>query len=663
MPTVLVVDDNAAAVYANRRVLEQAGFRVREASTGSEALALAKAGLDLILLDIKLPDMSGLEVCRHLKGDPTTAAVPVLHLTATYGAGSEQAAALEAGADAYLTHPVEPIVLVATIRALLRAREAESKARQVTAWWQSTFDAIGDGVALLDSDLRVIRTNRALADLFGKTPQEMVGMIGVPAVPGMQEPKDKWPGQRALETRQRAVSELQAGDRWFEVVADPVLNEKDEVVAVVRWAKDITDRKAAEEKVATLLALEKAAREEAEQVNRLKDEFLATLSHELRTPLNAIVGWTQVLREGELEPEVTRRAMETIARNAQVQAQLISDILDVSRIVAGKLRLDMQEIDLIAAIRQAIETVRPAAEAKGIRMIATFDPDACPVTADGNRLQQVVLNVLSNAIKFSPRGGTVTVRLERFDSTVTLSIEDEGPGIDPAFLPHVFERFRQADASSTRRHGGLGLGLAIVRHLVELHGGTVEAANRKDRSGAIVRLTLNCLPAEAAALRVQPLTRAVTRLDDGAWLKRAPSLRGTSVLVVDDDEDARALLRFVLERCGATVFTAASSDEGVATLLERRPDALLADIEMPHEDGYTLITKVRALPPESGGETPAAALTAYASAQDRLRALEAGFQVHLVKPAHPAEVATAVASLSTSGPGAAGSHPVRTEKQ
>ncbi len=647
MPTVLVVDDNAAAMYANRRILEQAGFAVREAATGSAALALAKELPDLILLDIKLPDISGLEVCRRLKGDAVTAGLPVLHLTATYGAGTEQAAALEGGADAYLTHPVEPIVLVATVRALLRAREAEAGARQATAWWQSTFDAIGDGVALLGADLRVLRANRAMAALFASTPEAMVGMSGVPAIPGMAEPLDGWPSQRALASRRRAASELQAGDRWFEVVADPVLDQYGAVVAVVRWAKDITDRKTAESRVATLLALEKAAREEAEQVNRMKDEFLATLSHELRTPLNAIVGWTQVLREPELPPEVKRRAIETIARNAQVQAQLISDILDVSRIVAGQLRLDLQAMDLIAAVRQTIESVSPDAEAKDIRMITAFDLDACPIAADRDRLQQVVLNLLSNAIKYSPPGTTVTIRLENVDSALRLIVDDEGPGIDPSFLPHVFERFRQADASSTRRHSGLGLGLAIVRHLVELHGGTVEAANRTDRTGASLRITLPHPPLESAPTPLPPPAPAVTRVDDSTWLQEAPSLRGTTVLVVEDHEDARGLLRYVLERCGANVLTAASSDEGLKVLAEKRPDALLADIEMPLEDGYALIGKIRALPAEAGGAIPAIALTAYASAQDRAKALRAGFQVHLAKPVHPGLVVSTVAGLRT----------------
>jgi CheY-like chemotaxis protein/anti-sigma regulatory factor (Ser/Thr protein kinase) len=269
-----------------------------------------------------------------------------------------------------------------------------------------------------------------------------------------------------------------------------------------------------------------------------------------------------------------------------------------------------------------------------------LDPAAGPVVGDQDRLQQVAWNVLANAIKFTPRDGHVQVRLELVNSSVRLTVEDDGPGIDPAFLPHVFERFRQGDASSTRPHGGLGLGLAIVRHLVELHGGTVEAANRLDGTGAIFRLTLP----RPALFDLPPLARE-PRVDDRSWADQGSELAGTTVLVVDDDEDARSLLRFVLERCGAKVHTACSSAEAMEAMRDHRPHVLLADLEMPEEDGYTLIARVRALPPDQGGAIPAAALTAYASAQDRLDALQAGFQYHVAKPVAPSELATVVASL------------------
>jgi PAS domain S-box-containing protein len=647
MPTILAVDDDPGQLYANAKMLRQEGFEVWEAGTGQMALRKARQNPDLIVLDINLPDISGLDVCKRIKTDPTTASIPVLHLTATYGAGEDQAAALEAGADAYLTQPVEPIVFVATVRALLRARAAEARARQVTTWWQTTFDAIGDGVTLLDREGKVVRVNRAMAQLLGVPADQVVGRAGVPALPGVERPAEGWPVERAMRERTRASSEVVLGDRWFEVVADPVLDDAGEVSSVVRTVKEITERKVAESRLAELLVREQAARREAEQVNRVKDEFLATLSHELRTPLNAIMGWAHVLRAGGLDGESAARAVETIGRNANLQAQLISDILDVSRIVAGKLRLELSRVELVDVLGEALETVQPAASAKNIRMESLIEPQAGPVTGDPHRLQQVVWNLLANAIKFTPVNGRVDIRLEASPSHATITVQDDGPGIDPSFLPHIFERFRQADASSTRPHGGLGLGLAIVRHLVELHGGTVEAANRTDRSGAVFQVTLPRRqdPERASA---GPEVRATTvRAEDPMWMDRAPSLAGIKVLVVDDDGDARALIQFVLERCGAGVRVAASASEALRVVQEWRPDVLLADVEMPIEDGYSLIAKVRALPSESGGGVPAAALTGYAGAQDRMRALQAGFQLHVAKPVQPAELATVVATLKS----------------
>ncbi len=386
---------------------------------------------------------------------------------------------------------------------------------------------------------------------------------------------------------------------------------------------------------------------EAQQANRLKDEFLATLSHELRTPLHAIVGWAHMLRSGQLDAEKTRRAVETIDRNAQIQNQLISDILDVSKIMAGKLRLNVRELSLAEVVNAALDTVGPAAQARGVRLEQDLDPAAVTIAGDADRLQQVVWNLLSNAIKFSPSGGRVLVRLERTDLQSALSVEDEGPGIRPEFLPYVFERFRQADSSSTRPHGGLGLGLAIVRHLVELHGGTVEAANRSGgRSGAVftVRLPRGRV---ASALAPQPAEDSRPEPERPLWLESAPALGGLRVLVVDDEPDSRDMVAAVLELAGAEALVAGTAAEGLAILRRERPDVLLSDLEMPGEDGYALIRRVRALGPESGGLTPAAALTAYAGAEHRMRTLLAGFQLHVAKPVQPAELAAVVASLGS----------------
>jgi PAS domain S-box-containing protein len=397
-------------------------------------------------------------------------------------------------------------------------------------------------------------------------------------------------------------------------------------------------RKQGEEERAQLFALEQQARRQAETANRLKDEFLATLSHELRTPLNAIMGWAQLLRAGTLEEADALRALEAIDRNAATQNQLISDILDVSRIVAGKMRLAIRPMDPAAVAEAALETVRPAAEAKQIRIGAALDHGA-PIVADPDRLQQVIWNLLANAIRFTPRGGEVTLRVLREPANLAVVVEDTGPGIREDFLPYVFDRFRQGDSTSTRAHGGLGLGLAIVRHLVELHGGTVQAGNRP-RGGATltVRIPAGSLATEEGAVAPAP--------GPGAWLEAAPSLRGTRVLFVDDDQDAREIVAAVLRQCGAEVRVATSAEEGIAALRQEVPDVLISDLEMPGEDGYSLLRQVRALPHDQGGQVPAAALTAYASARDHLRILEAGYQVHVPKPVQPAALAVMVATLA-----------------
>ncbi len=383
--------------------------------------------------------------------------------------------------------------------------------------------------------------------------------------------------------------------------------------------------------------------EQAKESGRLKDEFLATLSHELRTPLNAIVGWSRLLLDGQLGPEDAKRAVETINRNAAAQNQLIADMLDVSRIVSGKLRLDLRSVDPGAVIRAAVDTVLPAAQAKGISLQTVMDPGAGPITGDPDRLQQVVWNLLSNAIKFTPRGGRVLVRLEQPNSHIAITVEDNGPGVDGEFLPYVFDRFRQADSSSTRRHGGLGLGLAIVRHLVELHGGTVHAENREGGSGALFTIKLPrravATASAAAALERHPA-------DDPGAEEVAISLAGVTVLAVDDQQDALDLVSAVLTRRGAHVFTATSAALGFDMLARERPDVLLADVEMPGESGLDFIRRVRALKAGEGGGVPAAALTAYASSADRTHALLAGFDMHVPKPVQPVELAAVVARLA-----------------
>jgi signal transduction histidine kinase/DNA-binding response OmpR family regulator len=380
---------------------------------------------------------------------------------------------------------------------------------------------------------------------------------------------------------------------------------------------------------------------QAQEANRMKDEFLATLSHELRTPMNAIMGWAQLLREGKLDAATTARAVQTIDRNARVQTQLISDILDVSRIVSGKLRLDVRPVELVRAVEAALDTIRPAAQARSIDLQTVLDAGTGLVSGDVDRLQQVVWNLLSNAIKFTPHGGRVSVALGRLDSHVQLTVQDSGVGIDRDFLPHVFERFRQGDSSSTRPHGGLGLGLALVRDLVELHGGTVHPASAGRDQGSTFTVKL---PVMVAVRPPAPEPRPAAP-EDASLAALAGSLRGVNVLLVDDEADARDLFKTVLEGSGARVTAVGSGAEAFSSFTTSLPDVIVSDIEMPEENGYDLIRRLRGLPEERGGRIPAAALTAYARAEDRMRALRAGFQHHVSKPVQPAELVAIVASL------------------
>jgi PAS domain S-box-containing protein len=383
---------------------------------------------------------------------------------------------------------------------------------------------------------------------------------------------------------------------------------------------------------------------EAREASRLKDEFLATVSHELRTPLTAILGWAHMLRTGQIGGESAASAFETIERNARAQAQLIEDLLDVSRIITGKLRIDVRPVDPNSFIEAAVEAVRPAAGAKGVRVQKVMDTGVVSVSGDPVRLQQVVWNLLSNAIKFTPRGGRVQVRLERVNSHVEIAVSDTGAGITPEFLPHVFDRFRQADQKTTRRHGGLGLGLAIVRHLVELHGGTVRAESEGEGQGSTFTVLLPVAPvyaAEPSEGRVHPASRETLPFFD------CPDrLDGLRVLAVDDEPDTRELLKAGLGHCGAVVTVVGSAAEAIEALRASTPDVLISDIGMPDEDGYALMRKVRALPAAEGGNVPAIALTAYARVEDRMQALRAGYQMHVTKPVELAELAAIIASLS-----------------
>jgi signal transduction histidine kinase len=516
---ILVVDDNETSRYAKVRILRQAGLSVVEAATGADALRLiAERQPRLVVLDIHLPDIDGWEVCRRIKGDSATASILVLQVSATHVRGEDTVRSLEGGADASLAEPIEPLVLIATVRALLRARGAEDALREA-------------------------------------------------------------------------------------------------------------------------LQREQAVRAAAEAANRVKDEFLATLSHELRSPLNAILTWATLLRSTRVDPPTTERALEAIERNTRQQARMIEDLLDVSRIISGKMRLEVAPMKLSEVADAALASVRRAAEAKAIQLHLVVDSALERIVGDAARVQQILWNLLSNAVKFTPPGGRVELRLDADSPWVRIQVSDSGRGMEPGFIPHAFERFRQADSSSTRSEGGLGLGLAIVRHLAELHGGTVEAESAGPGRGSrfTVRLPAASRPLDAArqpserADRAERGTRAVTRL------------QGVRALVVDDEEDARSAIAAVLDDCGATVVQAGSTREALAVLDSGPMDVVVSDIAMPGEDGYALIAELRKR--ASSTATPALALTAYASAEEEASILHAGFDAYLAKPIGAKELADAVARL------------------
>jgi len=404
---------------------------------------------------------------------------------------------------------------------------------------------------------------------------------------------------------------------------------------------DITDRRLAEEQKAALLDAERAARMESERIGRMKDEFLGTLSHELRTPLSAILGWSQMLTRGESDPEQVKQGLEAIARNARAQTQIIEDLLDMSRIISGKIRLNVQPINPCDVVEAAIESIQPAAEAKKIRLVKVIDPLAGPVSGDPGRLQQVVWNLLTNAIKFTPAAGKVEVVLQRVNSHVEICVADTGAGIKPEFLPHVFERFRQDDSSTTRKHGGLGIGLSIVKQLVELHGGSVQVSSDGENCGAtfVVALPMAVTRVDAAEERRHPTAI------DGNVRYEPPRLDGVRVLVVDDDADTRFLIQRIFGLYGAVVTVAGSGADALLAVVGERPQIIVSDIGMPMMDGFEFIRRVRALPAEQGASTPAIALTAFARSEDRQRALMAGYQMHMAKPVEPAELVIACGSL------------------
>jgi signal transduction histidine kinase len=641
---ILNVDDNEALRYAKTRVLKAAGFTVFEAGTGQEGLELMRrVHPHLALLDVKLPDMNGIDLARIIKSDPIFGHTLVLQTSATFVDGDDRVRALEGGADSYLVEPVEPAELIANINALLRLRRAEDKVREserllrlaTTAaklhTWSITLDEAHPlSAARLAEEAMLPPGNEADAN-------SLALHVHLDDVKQLEDAlRAALAGEMQYDAEYRLVGDSTV--RWISsrgTVLSDRLGKPGQLIGV---AQDVTERKLGEMERERLLRREQAARMEAEEATRLKDEFLATVSHELRTPLNAITGWVHLMRRGKLSQTDMERGLETIHRNANSQSRLINDLLDVSRIINGQLRLDMRPVALPAVIGSAIDSVRPIAAAKSISLHCSLDAEVESVTGDPERLQQVVCNLLTNAVKFSDQGGDVRVDLRRAGDRIALTVSDSGAGIAPDFLPYVFHPFRQAESTTTRRHPGLGLGLAIARHLVELHGGSVSAASAGEGQGATFCVIL---PGKGIADDGPRRWHG----DDGASLA-AGSLDGVRVLIVDDEPDARDMLAAMLRQTGATVSEAGSAAHALALLGRETFDVLISDIGMPGEDGYSFIRSIRRRKADAVARIPAAALTAYAGSEDRQRALAAGFQIHITKPVRPAELMSAVGSLA-----------------
>ena len=524
-------------------------------------------------------------------------------------------------------------------RDLRRTERIQSDARHLAAIVDSSDDAI------VGKDLNgvVMSWNAAAERMFGYSPEEMIGRSVRLVIPeDRQHEEDDVLKRIRLGHRidhYETVRRRKDGTLFpVSLTISPVYNEQGIVVGASKIARDVTERARADQERRRLLEIARAT-------NRLKDEFLATLSHELRTPLNAIAGYARMMQTGLLRGDRQGRAIDTIVRNASSLTQMIEDVLDVSRIVAGKVRLQVKAVELSQIVREAVETAQPAADAKGIRVDVHLDPRGTVVSGDPDRLRQVLWNLCSNAVKFSERGGRVKVRLERVNDQVELTVSDDGIGIAAEFVPYLFERFSQADAAINRLHGGLGLGLAICRHLVELQGGRISAHSDGAGTGATFRIEL---PARSVYSTLTDEGCACPVACRPEALPAVPHLAGIQILVVDDDQDALALSREILEATGATVITADSGREALEKLQRGRAHVLITDLAMPRMDGFELIRQVRASEDPGVRDIPAAALTAFARSDDRVRAMESGFELHLSKPIDPAELMAAAATLARS---------------
>ncbi len=671
---ILLVDDQPSKLLSYEVILADLQENLIKARSGSEALEhLLRSDIAVVLVDVCMPELDGFELASMIRSHPRFQKTAIILVSGVLVEDVDRLKGYDSGAVDYVSVPIVPEILRAKVSVFAdlfrKTEDLERLNRELERRVAERTAQIEASAALLRQSEERLRIALTAGGIQGWTWDFLSREFSWVRAAGDSAPAfqsfadflalvhraDQTVVQHAFNRAVDGHGDYQAEfrtqhhgeDQWWLAHGTVIRDSAGNPQSIAGVNINITARKRAEEERIALLKNAQDARRELEKANRLKDEFLATLSHELRTPLNAITGWAHLLREGGLDPAAQIKAIETINSNAVLQARLISDLLDVSRIVSGKLRLDLRPVNLPSVVHAALDTIRPTAEAKNIQIHAVLMPDGQPVSGDPARLQQVVSNLLSNAVKFTPTNGHVQIRLEQVGSSLELTVQDDGPGIRPDFLPYIFDPFRQGDASSARVHQGLGLGLAIVRHLLEMHGGQIQAMNRDDRSGAIFKVVLPSLTRAAAVDTLGATPEAYPLPPGGAGRRDSDSLlEGVRVLVVEDEADSREVVALILERSGAEVMVAAAASEALRILESELPDVLVADIEMPGEDGYSLVQRVRALPSERGGQTPAVALTAHAAALDRAKLLGAGFDRHVPKPVQPPELVTVVAALA-----------------
>ncbi len=681
VPRVLIVDDNPANLAAFEATLADTGYTLVTARSGAEAMRqLLKGDFAAILLDIQMPILDGLQTAALIRERDRTRDVPILFITAFAPDAAQVLDGYARGAVEYLVKPIAPEILRSKVRvfvdlfskskqiewqaAQLRAINAQLQqemAQRKEAERNAAFEreerqrvalaGIAEAVITSDGKGHATSLNPVAEKLIGWTAAaargvplgELLGSI----VEEGEEPLEQIVRRCiAMDCSERAAEPVKLavrgrGRRYIDYSVAPVHDRLQQVVGAVLIARDITDRHTVQIELAEALRREQAARKSAEDLSRARDEFLAVISHELRTPLSAIVGWVQVLRAGNATPEHAQQAFDAIFRGAMAQKKLIEDLLDMSRIVNGKISLDQEPVELTAIVGTAVASARPLADEKKISVQCRNHAATLLVHADRMRIEQVIWNILSNAVKFTQSTGRVEISLERRGHHACLVISDNGPGIDPVFLPHVFEAFRQEDATATRRQGGLGLGLAIAKEIVVVHGGTIEAHSAGLGHGAQFTVTLPLLD-EAVHGAALPSPTHSGRSSDASVPER---LRGLKILIVEDHPLTLEMLVAIARREHAQVQPAASVREALAILSGWQPDVLISDLSMPEEDGFTLLRRVRALPAHQGGAVPALALSAMTSAEERARALEAGFDAHLAKPLDVDALVNAIGSL------------------